>query len=302
MRIRPATAELTFDLADASPRYVAIGVMGTLWVSCSASHEIAELHSDGAIVHHWVEASPHQIAINGSDVWFTMPSIDSVGRIDRRGRIRTHALPRGSAPTGIAADADGAWVTLRGTGELASVSNRGVVDVMSTGIDYDNPTLLAMRGTPSHIAIDHTDRSLWFTLTGLAEVGHRFQRGSASYWSDLDCIEPTGIAVDPGSIWITDFAGAGIWRVDRPSGALERVAVWPSGASVAIAADGLGGCWFSEIDEDLVAHCSRDGAMTQYDVSPYGHRPRGIAVDQRGVAWVALATGGIVGVIGRPAA
>jgi virginiamycin B lyase len=300
MKIRAAASELRFDLRDAKPMYLAVDGRQSLWVTCAASREVARLRRDGSIDRFSVAGVPHQIAIEGTSIWFTMPASDTVGRIDSRGRMHVSTLPRGTAPTGIAANSSGAWVTLRGTGELASVSDKGVVAVMSTGIDYDNPTLLAMRGTPSHVAIDETDKSLWFTLTGLAEVGHRFERGSANYWSDPDCIEPTGIAMDPRSVWITDFGAAGIWRIRRKTGVLDHLPVWPSGTSVAIAADRAGGCWFSEIDEDVVAHYSDEGGMTQYDLSPYGKRPRGLAVDRKGVAWVALATGEIVGIIGRP--
>jgi virginiamycin B lyase len=300
MKIRAAVAELRFDLGDCKPLYVAIGNKQSIWVTCAATREVVGLMRTGYVDRYVVQSTPHQIALGGKSVWFTMPHIDSVGRIDQRGKAHTYKLPDGSQPTGIAANADGAWLTLRGTGELASVSSSGDVQVMSTGIDYDNQTLLAMRGTPSQIAIDETDGSVWFTLTGLAEVGHRFARGAAKYWSDDDCVEPTGIAMDPRTVWITDFGGGGIWRVRRANPRLERVDVWPAGTSVDIATDGIGGCWFTQVDENVIAHCSDDGAFTQYDLTPYGRRPRGLAVDNKGVAWVAMASGAIVGVIGRP--
>jgi streptogramin lyase len=299
MKLRAAISGLRFDLGDATPLYLAIGERQSLWATCDATAELARLKRDGSVDRFALDAPPHQIARGGDSMWFTIPSIDAVGRIDRAGILHTYSLPEGSAPTGIDANRSGSWVTLRGSGQLASVSTKGAITVVSTGIDYENPTLLAMKGAPSHVVIDETDGSLWFTLTGLAEVGHRFDRGAAKYWSDPDCVEPTGIALDPQSVWVTDFGGGGIWRIRRLTARLERFAAWPSGTSVAIARDNRGGCWFSELEADTVAHCGDDGAFTQLDVSPYGTHPRGIVVDDDGVAWVAMASGGIVGVRGR---
>jgi virginiamycin B lyase len=67
--------------------------------------------------------------------------------------------------------------------------------------------------------------------------------------------------------------------------------------SIDIASDQQGGCWFTEPDEDLVGHIDADVKLTEYDISSYGTKPRGLAVDRDGTVWVALHSGGIIGLV-----
>jgi streptogramin lyase len=138
--------------------------------------------------------------------------------------------------------------------------------------------------------------SIWFTRSGNADVVRLDADGSTESWTSPDCLRPSGIAVDRDAVWVTDTNGGGIWRIGRTEKLFERVEPWPKELSANIAADGNGGCWFLEEDRDFVGHIDADAKLTEWDLSDYGERPRGITLGEDGVAWLALRTGGVIGV------
>jgi virginiamycin B lyase len=297
MRHKPDLVDLRFDLYGSRPRHITTGDNQVLWVTCTSVGEVVALFSDGTVERFPTDGIPDQIARGTTTIWFTMPAIDSVGRIDPDGSMHTHKLPDGSTPTGVTTVGDGAWITLKSTADLATVSPNGqtaiVRPVVASDSELGNPVEF---GGPRFIAAD--DRgSLWFTRSDLADIVRLDSDSTSESWTSPDCVEPAAIAVDHDAAWITDFGnGGGIWRIGRNEKLLQRVEPWPTNVSSNIAADGSGGCWFTEEDEDLVAHIDADSKLTEWDLSDYGERPRGIAIDKNKVAWVVLRTGGVIGV------
>jgi virginiamycin B lyase len=298
--LKAQIVDLRFDLYGSGPKYIAIGGQQSLWVTCPKTAEVVGLMRDESVHKYPVDGMPAQIALAGESIWYTMPRIDAVGRIDHEGQTHTYKLPHDSAPTGIATLGDATWVTLGGTAELARLDTDGKIDIVPPHIDYNNDQIDPADGQPEFIAFDRMG-SAWITLGGLGAVA-RVPVGAAEIHSDAwiaaDHISPRGIAVDNAAVWITDYGDGGIWRIDRSIDELDRVEAWPKGVPSLVASDLAGGIWFSEPDEDLVGHMDADGRLSEYDISEYGTRPRGVVVDRDGVAWVVLISGGVIGVVG----
>jgi virginiamycin B lyase len=296
MRPKAEIVDLRFDLYGMKPQHITIGDQQSLWVTCAANTEVVGLMRDGSIDHYPVDATPSQIALGGDSIWFTMPIIDTVGRIDHAGTIQNYKLPTGSRPQGIVATEDAAWVTLTGSGDLARVPLEGLVEVVHPVVMGDDELVDAPPAGSGFIAMD--DRgSLWFTRQDRADIDRLDTDRSTESWTSPDCDDPSALAVDGQAVWIADGGGGGIWRIGRTEKLLQRVEPWPTNEATAIASDQLGGCWFTEIDEDLVGHIDADAKLTEYDISSYGTKPRGLAIDRDGVVWVALWSGGIIGVV-----
>ncbi|HEX3680464.1 MAG TPA: hypothetical protein VHU90_12140 [Galbitalea sp.] len=300
MRPKAEIVDLRFDLYGTKPEYITIGGQQSLWVTCAANTEVVGLMRDGSIEHFPVDATPNQIALGGESIWFTMPIIDTLGRIDHDGAIHNYKLPDGSHPTGIATAGDDAWVTLSATGELARVALDGSVTVVQPVVMGDDQLTNSGPADPRFVAVDNRG-SLWFTRYGRADIVRMDVDGATESWTSPECAAPFGLAVDAESVWIADYGNGGIWRIGRAEKLLQRVEPWPKGVAIEIASDQQGGCWFTEINEDLVGHIDADAKLTEYDISSYGTKPRGLAIDRDGVAWVALWSGGIIG-IPRPEA
>jgi virginiamycin B lyase len=295
MRPKAEIVDLRFDLYGTKPEYISVDDQQSLWVTCAANTEVVRLTRDGSIQHHPVDATPDQIASGGDSTWFTMPIIGTVGRIDRAGNIENFKLPYRSKPTGIATACDEAWVTLSNTGELARLAHGSSFTVVPPVVMGDDELTKPPPADPRFVAID--DRgSLWFTRSGRADIVRMDADGTTESWTSEDCTAPSGIAVDNEAVWIADSGDGGIWRIGRAEKFLQRVEPWPKNVATAIASDQQGGCWFTEIDEDLLGHIDADATLTEYDISSYGTKPRGLAIDRDGVVWVALWSGGIIGI------
>jgi streptogramin lyase len=296
MRPKTEIVDLRFDLYGTKPMHITIGGQQSLWVTSAATGEITGLSRDGSTKRYPVDATPNQIALGGESIWFTMPIIDTVGRIDHTGSIQNYPLPQGSRPQGIVTLEDAAWVTLSGTGELARVPLADPIEIVQPKVMGDADFVDRPAADPAFIAMDDR-RSLWFTRPGVADIVRMDADGTTESWTSDECLAPSAIAVDKDAVWIADSDGGGIWRIGRDEKLLQRAEPWPSGVSGGIASDRQGGCWFTEIDGDLVAHLDVDAKLTEYDVSSYGAGPRGVALDRDGIVWVALRSGGIIGLI-----
>jgi virginiamycin B lyase len=294
--------DLRFDLYGSSPTNITIGGQQSLWVTCTETREIAALMRDGSIHRFPVDHLPDQIALGGESIWFTMPRNDTVGRIDHDGELHIYPMPQASEPVGIATAGDTAWITLRVTAELARIGVDGQIDVIPPGIDYQDDAIDPSKGEPQYIAFDQLGAA-WITLEGLGAVACvpvRAEEISSEVWTSIDGIVPQGIAVDSAAAWIADSGEGGMWRIDRSTSLFERVEAWPKGFPSSVASDRMGGVWFSEPDEDLVGHMDADGLLTEHDISSFGTHPGGLAVDNDGVAWVVLDSGGVIGVVEPP--
>lgn len=297
MRPKAEIVDLRFDLYGTKPLHIAIGDQQSLWVSCVATAEVTGLFRDGSTERFTVDGAPEQIALGGENMWFTMPLIDTVGRVDHAGAIQNYRLPPGSKPKGIVTTDVAAWITLSGAGDLARVSMDGSIEIVQPVVmgDDDDEVIDRAHTNPQYLAMDDR-RSIWFTRLDGADIVRMDADSTTESWTSSDCVAPSGIAVDSQAAWIADSDGGGIWRIGRSERLLQRVEPWPTNVAIDIASDRRGGCWFTEADEDLLGHIDADANLTEYDISSYGTRPRGLAVDRDGVVWVALHSGGIIGV------
>jgi streptogramin lyase len=297
MRHKPDLVDLRFDLYGGRPRHITIGDNQVLWVTCGATSEIAALFSDGTIQRFPTEWAPDQITRGTTTIWFAMPEIDSVGLIDAQGKVHTHKLADGSAPTGITTIGDDAWVTLTGTAELAHVTPDGAITVTRPIVDGDSELANPVEAGGSRFVAADDRGWLWFPRSDLADVVRLDAEGGTESWTSPDWQDPWALALDSDAAWITDVGnGGGIWRIGFDDRLLQRVEPWPRNVAHNIATDRNGGCLFTEPDEDLVAHIDADAKLIEWDLSDYGERPRGIAVDDDGIAWVVIRTGGVIGV------
>jgi virginiamycin B lyase len=295
MHPKAQIVDLRFDLYGTQPTWLTLGGQQSLWASCAANAEVMGLMRDGSTEHYPVDGVPQQLALGGESIWFTMPFIDTVGRVDHDGQVHNYKLADGSRPQGITAAADGVWVTLSGTGGLARITTAEHIELVNPVVTGDDE-LTDPPPADSRFVVADDRGSIWFTRQGRGDIVRMDADRTTESWIEEDCAAPSAICVDNEAVWIADNNECGIWRIGRGEKLLQRVEPWPSGATAAIASDRQGGCWFTEVDEDLVGHIDADAKLTEYDISAYGTKPRGLALDRDGVAWVALWSGGIIGI------
>lgn len=140
----------------------------SLWFTLNAAGAIGHVRGgDAAIAFTELPhdpAGPVGIAVAGDGaVWVAEILADALARVQRNGTLTEFPLETGSKPHAVAADpADGVWVTLWGTGQVASVADDGTV------VTHDLPD---PESEPHGIAVAE-DGTVWVALESgaLAEL------------------------------------------------------------------------------------------------------------------------------------
>lgn len=142
--------------------------------------------------------------VNGEQVIVADPGLDVVHLFD--GTLegpRSVALPEHSEPFRIATDGTTAWVTLRGTGELAAIDleagtldGRAVVCAEPRGVAVDAARLLVACASGELVALD-ADLTITQTTTVAPDL--------------------RDVVVENGDLWLSTFRDARVLRVDGTS-------------------------------------------------------------------------------------
>lgn len=255
---------------------------GRLWVTLEGHGALARIDRHGAIVErvdvrlHATGASapintrPHGLGL-GHDgaLWFTGKLTNTVGRVDRHGRVEHLALPTiGAVPIYIAAGGDGTmWCTELVGGRIARIAaDRSVQDFAVPTAD-SRP--IAIRPAPD-------GRTMWFTQEAGGKVARIDGDGTVTEFPMPLAARGAllaGLAFDTaGNLWVQQYLppptsgeagddyivrlGAGIHHA--PPGDLSDVSVTfykaPSRRTVMhrIVQGSDGAMWFSELGLDRI--------------------------------------------------
>ncbi|KQN21437.1 hypothetical protein ASE86_14525 [Sphingomonas sp. Leaf33] len=266
---------------------------GRLWVTFESAGALARIDTDDGRIVETIDVTiasdrlrgpmnphPHGLTL-GADgaLWFTGKLSNTIGRVDRGGRVEHFVLPSiGAVPIYVAPGPDGAiWCTELGASRIARVASDGTVT------EIEIPTA---NSRPITIKPDPLGRAMWFTQ----EAGGRLGR--------IDLADPTQLTEYPvplphrdailaghtfdadGNLWVQQYVSppaAGptvddyVVRFDKaileaPAGDLTGVGItWfkaPSQRTVMhrITMGPAGSVWFSELGLDKVGRIDRSGS------------------------------------------
>jgi streptogramin lyase len=184
-----ASAHVISPIAkDARPMGIALAPDGSAWITESKSNAV--IHVGGRRPKPFplrnADAQPTDIAVDATGaVRFIENAANSVGTIDRRGRLVESPLPqRNSKISGFAIAVDGrVWYAEFDAGRIAAVDRGGHV------VEYPVPTQGAQ---PISVTLD--DRgTVWFVEYGAAKLGRIGRDGKVS---EVDLPDELGRPID----------------------------------------------------------------------------------------------------------
>lgn len=245
----------------------------------------------------------------GKSVWVTGPDYDGLAKIKKSGAIEYYAMPKGSAPHGIAYDDNRQlWVSFEGDGVVVQVDEKGRirqevdVHIRAEGVDSDSDSdsdfnrygkrkAKPINVDPHGITPGPDGRSIWFTGRRTSTVG-RFDRwGSVTHYEiDTRASLPIYVKRGPaGGVWGTELLGNKIFRANRRGKVKEYPIPTPNSRPIAITVGPDENMWFSEEAGKRVARIDRRGNITEFAVPlPEGGDEllvAGLAFDDRGNLW-----------------
>ena len=168
------------------PGDITTGPDGRLWFTESEAHKVGAIRPGNppAIEEYDFPGSdPSGIAASGGSIWFTMHSLDQVGRISTVGQsLDVFGLPPGSHPSGIALGPDGAlWFAETDTNKIGRMTTTGRLTEFALPPDPSGPNL------PGEI-VQGPDGAMWFTESGVNKIGR------------IDAGPSTSVFVPPPSV------------------------------------------------------------------------------------------------------
>lgn len=282
-------------IADSSggARSLAVTADESVWCVLGAAGVVVRIASDGGqtrIRLGSAAAEPHSVAAATRDsVWVTDRASDRILRLESSGVVWSAAVPTSDAgPAGIVGLDDGsAWFAEERVDALGHVDILGRVTEFDTGVPGGGPASIASDGS-----------SVWFALPGAGAIAH--VRGGDSLPGlvgfDDPSAAPRDVTVgDDGCLWFADPARRIIGRVAR-NRAVSEFPV-PDGAArpMRVAADGMGGCWFtmagSAAGPGELGHVDETGRVTTNSLPHEYGAASAIAVAPSGGIWLAVDSG-----------
>ena len=230
-----------------------------------------------------VGARPSSIAYGSGSLWVANLDDQTVARVDPNSRSVERSVPVQDTPTGLATSPGAVWVV---------------------GANPTSPSVTVRRIDPQFDTVSQKTRIANVVPGGHGSLGTRGNTVWAAPSSGLlsrldprtsDVVQkvdpnagPTGIAIAPDAVWVTDSGADTVTRVD-PTGLLTPIAVGQGPAGIAI---GAGAVWVANaLDDTVVRIDSATRAVTT--TVRVGKAPAGIAVGERAV-WVANSGDGTV--------
>jgi len=276
--------------AGSTPRDVAEGPDGNMWVTGGASNTIAKVTMAGAVTAYALPlpanvSNPWSIAAGpDGNMWFTLRSGGKIGRITTSGAVSLIDLPDASMqPQDITAGpGNSMWFTELG-GRIGRVTMAGVVSMFT--VPWANSQPHSIAAGPASVD------GLYFTDSGADRVGFVVSDG----------------AIYPNQVLIADSAPSGIVNVDdamwfvmpgtnKLAKILQRDALLETslvGGPTAIA-NGVGNTmWISLSARNSVAKYSIQGApLAEYPLTSPISLPAGLAEGPDTNVWVAQTNAG----------
>ena len=274
--------------AGSTPRDVAAGPDGNMWVTGGNSNTIAKVTAAGAVTAYALPlpanvSNPWGIAAGpDNNLWFTLRNGGKLGRITTSGAVSLIDLPDSTMqPLDITAGPDGnMWFTELG-GRIGRVTMAGVVTMFTIPWANSRPHSIVSGASAQTQGLNFTDagadRVGFIVIDGTIYGNVQLTAGS----------EPTGIANIDGSIW---FAMSGSNKLGKTlpgtSGAFLETNVQGSPTSIS---EGVGNTmWISLSARNSVAKYSVQGApLAEYPLTSPNSLPAGLAEGPDTNIWVA---------------
>lgn len=280
--------------AGSTPRDVAAGPDGNMWVTGGNSNTIAKVTMTGAVTAYALPlpanvSNPWGIAAGpDNNMWFTLRNGGKLGRISTAGAVSIIDLPEATMqPLDITAGPDGSmWFTELG-GRIGRVTMSGEVTMFAVPWANSRPNSIVAAGAGND--------GLNFTDSGADRVGFIVTDGTIYGNIRLtQGAEPTGIANVDGSIW---FAMSGSNKIGKAlpgtTGSFLETAV--QGSPTAIANGAGNTMWISLPARNSVAKYSVQGApLAEFTLTSPNSLPSGLSEGPDTNIWVAQTNAGKV--------
>ena len=276
--------------SGATPRDVAPGPDGNMWVTGGASKTIAKVTMTGGVTAYALPVpanvgNPWGIAAGpDGNMWFTLRDGGKIGRITMQGAVSIIDLPDTTMrPQDIAAGPDGnMWFTEVG-GRIGRVTMTGAVTMFPVPWANSQPNSIVQGPTGSN--------RMYFTDSGADRVAFVLMDGTTFGSVNLTTASgPTGITNVNGDIWFAMSARNQLGKLVADTTILEMsVAGAPSGL-----ATGAGNTlWVSLSARNSVAKYSAQGApLGEYNLTSPNSGPTGLSEGPDTNIWVAQTTAG----------
>ena len=276
--------------AGSTPRDVAEGPDGNMWVTGGASNTIAKVSMTGGVTAYALPLpanviNPWSIAAGpDGNMWFTLRSGGKIGRITTSGAVSLIDLPDASMqPQDIAAGpGNSMWFTELG-GRIGRVTMAGAVSMFTVPWANSQPHSIAV----GPASVD----GLYFTDSGADRVGFVVSDG-AIYPNQVLIADsaPSGIVNVDDAMWFVMSGTNKLAKILQRDSLLETSVV---GAPTAIA-KGVGNTmWISLSARNTVAKYSVQGApLAEYPLTSPNSLPAGLAEGPDTNLWVAQTNAG----------
>jgi virginiamycin B lyase len=230
----------------------AAGLDGNIYITVMHGDKLARFDTATRKFTEWdlpAGAHPHGLLVDSDGiVWYTGNGNGTIGRLDpRNGKVTEYATPSGGDPHTIVIDDQGVlWFTVQGGNRIGRLdrATRKITEYQTSGGPYG-------------IVIDR-EGYVWFCRLGGDQLG-RLDPNTGKI-DDLGTgrgSRPRRLAVGPdGTLWVTAYGVGKLLKVDpRRRKVIREYAMpaGPNGGPYAVAVDGAGRVWASEISNDTVA-------------------------------------------------
>jgi YVTN family beta-propeller protein len=236
-----------------------------------------------------VGAGPSGIAVGEGAVWIASRDDKTVARVNPRTHEIEQTIPVDGTPTGVAAGWGEVWVAHGIAGTLERIDPRynrhaDTIAVLAPDAIQTSTikgTVAISRGAPRGVWAAYSDSTV-------AKIDARFDRVSARGYAGST---PLGIAVSEDAVWVANYTGNNVTRLDPRSLQFATAAPIAVGKGPSAIAVGGGAVWVADSFSDAV---SRIDPLTNSSTSiPVGDRPAAIAFGY-GSVWVANSKSGTV--------
>lgn len=273
-----------------TPRDVAPGPDGNMWVTGGASNTIAKVTMTGAVTAYALPlpanvGNPWGIAAGpDGNMWFTLRDGGKIGRITMQGAVSIIDLPESTMrPQDIAAGPDGnMWFTELG-GRIGRVTMAGAVTMFPVPWANSQPQGIVEGPTGSS--------RMYFTDSGADRVAFIFLDGTSFGSVNLtSASDPTGITNVNGDIWFAMSARNQLGKLVADTTILELAV---PGAPTGLATGAGNTLWVSLTARNSVAKYSAQGApLGEYTLTSPNSGPTGLSEGPDTNIWVAQTTAG----------
>jgi YVTN family beta-propeller protein len=281
-RRRTVVASIAVAVVAALALSLVFALGGSTQKAVAANSVVALKPSGSVAATVPVGARPVALTSRAGSLWVANLDDKSVTRVDAVSRKAVRAISVAGAPTGLAADKNGVWVS---AGPSLSridptfnqvTSTRNVAGSTFFGMSYPPQPALAAFG------------SIWVVVADGYVV--RFSPGSERQTGTVEVgNDPSAIAAGAGSVWVTNRSDGTVTRIDPSTLVATPIPVGHSPAAIAVDA---AGAWVANAGDNTVVRID-SGTNAIAGTTPVGDGPDAVLATREAV-WVANGTAGTV--------